>query len=256
MASPVYGILPAAGRGVRVAGLGWRKWLYPVGWESAVVDNIAVKRPRVVASYSMDAMIRAGVEHLFVVVGESGEVMSYFGGARDSVPIAYLVQDEPRGGAFAIDLARAWLPERHTILFGFPDTIVEPADAFVRLRTTHEEAGADLTLGLFPTDRPQQFGMVELVDGRPIHIVDKPRQTELRLMYGIAAWGEKVTALQPGLLGAATGDREVVPGDILAAAIGAGLNVRAHVFEDGRYMDVGTASALNEALTKYGQRTF
>src|SRR5688500_10630308 len=167
MPSPVFGILPAAGRGSRVAGLGWSKWLYPVGWEAAVIDGLEVRRPRVVASYTIDAMTRAGAERLFVVVSKGSDLLSYFGGRRGTVPIAYLVQDEPLGGAFAIDLARAWLPEQHTILFGFPDTIVEPADVFVELLRTHVAANADLTLGLFPTDRPHQFGMVELQEDRP-----------------------------------------------------------------------------------------
>jgi dTDP-glucose pyrophosphorylase len=255
MSSPVFGILPAAGRGARVAGLGWRKWLYPVGWESASVDGTTVRRPRVVASYTIDAMIRAGAERLFVVVGEGGEVMQYFGGGRGGTPIAYLVQDEPRGGAFAIDLARAWLPERHTVLFGFPDTIVEPADAFVGLLSAHREAGADLTLGLFPTDRPQQFGMVRLDGDRPVEIVDKPRQTDLRLMWGQACWGERVTALQAGLLAGRPRGREVVPGEIFEAALASGLDVRARVFEEGCFLDVGTPAGLNEALETYGGRT-
>ena len=252
----MFGILPAAGRGTRVAGLRWRKWLYPVGWESATVNGTEVRRPRVVAAYMMDAMIRAGAHRLFVVVGESAEVMSYFGETRNGTPIAYLVQDEPRGQSFSIDLARPWLPERHTMLYGQPDTIVEPADAFSHLLATHRAADADLTLGLFPTDRPQQFGMVRLEGDRPVEIVDKPRETDLRLMWGLGCWSERVTALQPGLLAGATPGRELVPGEIFVAAISAGLDVRAQVFEDGRYLDVGTPAALNEALTKYGERTF
>jgi glucose-1-phosphate thymidylyltransferase len=137
-----------------------------------------------------------------------------------------------------------------------PDTIVEPTDAFVQLLATHRAAEADLTLGLFPTDRPQQFGMVRMDGDRPVEIVDKPRQTELRLMWGLACWGERTTALQPALLAGAPAGKELVPGEILSAAIAARLNVRGHVFEDGRFLDVGTPTSLNDALTKYGQRTF
>src|SRR5207237_5697494 len=110
---------------------------------------------------------------LFLVVGDSGDVMRHFGPEHSGVPIAYLYQEELRGGAFAIDLARAWLAADHTVLFGFPDTIVEPADAFTDLLASHRRSGADLTLGLFPTDRPSPLGMVRLQPARPVALVDQ-----------------------------------------------------------------------------------
>jgi glucose-1-phosphate thymidylyltransferase len=248
----VYGIVPAAGRGRRVAGLRWRKDLYPIGWEEVLVDGVPCQRPRVVGAYLLDGMVAAGAERLFLVVGESGDVMRHFGPEHGGVPIAYLYQEELRGGAFAIDLARPWLAPAHTILFGFPDTIVEPPDAFSHLLADHRQAGADLTLGLFPTDRPSAFGMVRLAGDRPVELIDKPAETDLRLMWGLAAWGPRVTALQPALLADAPAGREAVPGDIFNAAIAAGLRVGAHIFEDGRYLDVGTPAELNRAVRRYG----
>jgi glucose-1-phosphate thymidylyltransferase len=138
------------------------------------------------------------------------------------------------------------------VLFGFPDTIVEPDDAFSRLLATHRATEADLTLGLFPTDRPGAFGMVRLEGDRPVELIDKPRETDLRLMYGMACWGPRVTALQPALLARAPADRECVPGDIFAAAIAAGLRVRSVTFAEGRYLDVGTPAELNRAVERYG----
>jgi glucose-1-phosphate thymidylyltransferase len=252
MAELVVGILPAAGRALRVAGLRWRKWLYPVGWEETVLDGVPVRRPRVVASYAVDGMVRAGAQRLFFVVGEGGEMMAYFGAERGGVPIAYLYQEEARGGAFAIDLMRPWLPNDHTVLFGFPDTIVEPDDAFTRLLERHRATAADLTLGLIPTDRPSQFGMVRLEGGRPIQVIDKPVETDLRLMWGLAAWGPRVTAFQQSVLARADRAREAVPGDLFVAAIDAGLSVEAVVFDHGSYLDVGTSTGLNRALARYG----
>src|SRR5215213_4104187 len=153
----VYGVVPVAGRGRRVAGLRWRKDLYPIGWEEVLVDGVPCRRPRVVGSYLLDGMVAAGAERLFLIVGDSGDVMRHFGAEHEGVPIAYLYQEELRGGAFAIDLARPWLAAEHVVLLGFPDTIVEPSDAFERLLASHRRGHADLTLGLFPTDRPSAF---------------------------------------------------------------------------------------------------
>lgn len=251
----VFGLLPAAGRGRRIAGLGWRKELYPLGWEEVELDGVLCRRPRVVATYQLDGMVAAGAKRIFAVVGEGSELMHYLGGDRDGVPIAYLYQRALRGAAFAIDLARPWLPVEHVMLFGFPDTVVEPADAFGRLLEAHRADGNDLTLGLFPTDRPSDFGMVELQGARPVRIVDKPRQSELRWMWGIACWGSNVTALQSSVLAAAPSDREVVPGDLCQAAIDAGLRAGVVRYAEGRYLDLGTPAGLNRAVAQFGSAT-
>ena len=254
--SSIVGILPAAGRGRRVAGLRWRKDLYPIGWEETRVDGVICRRPRVVAACSFDAMAEAGAQKMFMIVGDGGEVMRYFGTERNGVPIAYLYQEEARGAAFAIDLARPWLPADHIVLFGFPDTLVEPFDAYRLMLQTHQSTCADLTLGLFPTDRPSAFGMVKLQDNRPIALFDKPETTECRFMYGMACWGPAVTELQHDLLTDWSRAGEAVPADLFTMAIDRGLNVHAHLFEDGRYIDIGTAGDLNHALDDYRDRVW
>ena len=59
----------------------------------------------------------------------------------------------------ASDLARPWL-NGETVLFGMPDTIMEPRDCFTSLLEYHRAEEAVLSLGLFPTDNPKKFGMV------------------------------------------------------------------------------------------------
>ena len=252
--SSIVGILPAAGVGRRVSGLRWRKDLYPIGWEDTLIDGVVCRRPRVVAACSFDAMAEAGARKMFMVVGDGGEVMRYFGAERGGVPIAYLYQEEVRGAAFAIDLARPWLPADHTVLFGFPDTLVEPLDAYSQMLRTHQAESADLTLGLFPTDRPSSFGMVQLQDNRPIALFDKPKATDCRFMYGMACWGPAISRLQAELLRDWPGPGEAVPADLFTSAIEHKLKVRAHIFEEGRYIDIGTASDLNHAVDAYRDR--
>lgn len=252
MSPHVVGLLPAAGKGRRVAGLGWRKELYPLGWEEVVVDGVPCRRPRVVATYQADSMVAAGVERLFVVVGENPELMHHLGEERGGVPIAYLYQREPRGGLFAIDAMRPFLPDEHLVLFGFPDTVIEPPDAQRYLVATHRAERNDLTLGIFETDRPSDFGMVDLVDERPVRIVDKPRDSGLRWMWGLACWGPAVTALQPGIIAGASIEREAVPGVLFEKALQCGLRVGAHRFEAGAFLDLGTPGGLNQAVAQFG----
>ncbi|MBM4417989.1 MAG: hypothetical protein FJ033_06725 [Chloroflexi bacterium] len=255
-AEALVGIVPAAGRAQRVLGLRWPKYLYPVGWEETHLGGTTVRRPRVVGARVMDGMIDAGVRGIYLIVNEANDPMRYFGAERRGTPIAYLCQSEPRGGAYAIDLARPWLPARHTVLFGFPDTIVEPASAFADLLGTHRATGADLSLGVFPTDHPETLSPVAIDGDRAVAIYDKPTHTSLRNTWGIACWGPSVTALQKVVIEGAPGGSELVPADLFVAAIQCGLNVRAHLFAQGGYFDVGTPRSLSEALDRFGTTIF
>ena len=48
--------------------------------------------------------------------------------------------------------------------------------------------------------------------------VDKPRQTDLRLMWGIGCWGPRFTAHLADFVARHEGDRESVPSDVFNVA--------------------------------------
>ncbi len=48
------------------------------------------------------------------------------------------------------------------VLFGFPDILFEPADAFLRLREQAGRSDAAVVLGLFPAREPEQVDMVDV----------------------------------------------------------------------------------------------
>jgi glucose-1-phosphate thymidylyltransferase len=134
-----------------------------------------------------------------------------------------------------------------------PDTVVEPEDAFVRLLAHHREHSAALTLGVFPTDEPHRFGMVDLRDGgRIVAHHDKPASTHLRAMWGIAVWEPSFTAMLHDLaVSPLRQDREVVFGDAIDRAIEQGWPVHGVSYADGRYIDVGSDAGIRLALASY-----
>ncbi len=251
------GIVPAGGRGTRLAPYPGPKELFPVGWQPYQINGEVHRRPKVVSQYVLESMAQAGVRHVLMIVGEHKyDLLRYYaGGDRVGLHLSYLYQDEPLGMMHAIDLAYPWTRDAR-LLFGMPDTITHPPDAFERLLHAHRLHGADLTLGLFETVRPWKFGMVDMdAAGRIVAHVDKPRETALRHMWGMAVWEPSFTELihEVSARPAEPGRREPVLGDAIDEALARGYHVRGHAFPDGFYVDIGTYDEILEAQAKIAE---
>jgi glucose-1-phosphate thymidylyltransferase len=250
----IVGLIPAAGRGSRLAPFPCPKELFPVGYQDYKVGGEIERRPKVISQYLVEELMAAGAQRMFIILGEGKhDIMSYYGaGRRFGTNVAYLFQEHLRGMPFALDLAYPWL-KGETVLFGMPDTIVEPKDAYVRLINHHRKAEADLTLGIFDTDTPWKFSPVRMDnEGRVLSIVDKPKDTQVRNTWGICCWGPRFTEMMHQYLATLAPDRkEVVLADVFTSALDQGLSVRGIHFEDGQYLDIGTAEELDTALRKF-----
>ena len=236
------GLIPAAGKGVRL-GLPYPKELYPI---------IRENRYKPVAQFVVDNLVTAGVRDIVIVINETkAQLLGYFGdGRRFGCNIAYIVQ-EPRaadgsstspGLADALDAAYH-LTRNRTVFFGMADTIMSPPDVFARTRAamTPED---DVMLTLFPTTRPEKFGMVRLGEGgQVVEIVDKPREkTSLTEMWGAIVWRPRFTEQ----LHESVGRKEVDFAKILNGAIRDGLRVRGVSISDGSFSDLGTYEEIRE----------
>lgn len=247
-------IVPAAGRGSRLHPFPCPKELFPVGYQDVDINGTVEKRPKVVSQYLLEHLVDAGADQIFIVVGNGKwDLMRYYGdGGRFDTNITYLYQEKLQGMPYAIDLARPWL-NGQTVLFGMPDTIIEPADCFARLHRFHVDSGAELTLALFPTDNPSKFGMVEIDDdANVLRTIDKPKASNLRYMWGACCWSPAFTSLIGDYLHATEFcGKEVVLGDVFNYALELHRPVKGLAFEDGKYIDIGTTSELNLALKQF-----
>src|SRR5687767_6485169 len=92
---PVIGIVPAAGRGTRLAGWAGSKELLPIG------ETLGPRgaRPRAVSEHLIDAMKIARVDRICMVIAPDKQDLVRFYGSGDGhgVPIAYVCQDAPIG---------------------------------------------------------------------------------------------------------------------------------------------------------------
>jgi len=248
------GIIPAAGKGSRLQPYPCPKELFPVGYQDYMVNGVEQKRPKVVSQYLIENILKAGVSRLFIILGEGkSQIMEYFGnGLRFGVDISYLFQEELSGMPSALNLVYPW-DKNSTVLFGMPDTIIEPHDLFEKLLEFHEQNSSDLTLGLFPTNTPSKFGMTATdEDGNVLYTLDKPLKTDLTHAWGCACWSKEFSYLLNEFLDEKHEfDKEIVLGDVFNYAIEKKLTVKALKLDDAKYIDIGTSDELDAALKKF-----
>ena len=242
MIDEAIGLVPAAGRGVRL-GLPYPKELYPI---------IRENRYKPVSQFVLDNLVASGVGHVVFVINETKhQLVGYFGdGSRFGCHISYVVQEVASqelqstspGLAHALDSAYH-LVRGKSVFFGMADTIMEPGDVFARAWAAADGDDEVVTV-LYPTTRPEKFGMVRLDEAnRVLEIVDKPRETPLTLMWGCILWRPRFTEhLRESVRRRGTSDFARILND----AINDGMRVRAFPVAGGSYMDLGTYEEIRE----------
>lgn len=250
----IIGLLPAGGQATRISPLPLSKELYPVGFQ-----DFGVKynwRPKVVSQYLLEKMQLAGINKAYFILRPGKwDIPAYFGdGTMLSMNLGYLIMGLGYGVPFTLDQAYPFVQDA-VVAFGFPDILFQPEDAYVRILSRLEVSNADVVLGLFPTDKPQKAGMVNFDDkGKVCLIIEKPPQSDLRYMWGIAVWTPSFTQFLHEYLITLKAESnlsqlpEIPIGDIIQAAINKGFHVEAEAFADGTYLDIGTPDDLVRAV--------
>lgn len=256
MRKEIIGLLPAGGHAARIAPIPCSKEIYPIGFHPP--ESPIGFRPKAAAHYLLEKMQSAGAQKAyFILRNGKWDIADYFGdGGMVGVPMGYLVINLPYGVPFTLDQAYPFVGEA-TVLFGFPDILFQPHDAFVRLLNRQAETGADLVTGLFPAHQPQKMDMVDLDQNeRIVRIVIKPFQTDLRFTWIIAVWEGRFTHFmhdfvtqRKSVLQEKQKKDEIYMGEVIQTAINQGLRIEAVIFQNGSYIDIGTPEDLATAVT-------
>lgn len=254
MNNNIVGIIPAAGKGSRLAPFPCPKELFPVGYQDYLVNGVTQRRPKVISQYLIEHIIDAGAKKVLIIISEGkGDIMKYYGdGSHYLTDIAYLYQEELNGMPNALNLANKWIGDS-TVMFGMPDTIIEPDTLFKEMLAYHESNNAEITIGLFPTNNPSKFGMVSMDENNNVlYTIDKPIESNLQYMWGCAIWSPAFTALLAEFVSSRNGNtKENVLGDVFNLAIERKMKVIGFVPADGKYIDIGTSDELDSALKKF-----
>lgn len=246
------GIIPAAGSGTRLFPYNGGKELLPVGTQPVSINGKIEDRPKVISQYIIEAMVEAGIKHIIIITNPNKQKLMelHLDGCMFGVNISYIVQN-PISMAHSINLAYEWV-KSSTVVMGMPDTITLPKDCVNQLIQRHENSNADLSLGLFPTDKPHKFGMIKTDDGSNIiYHEDKPAKTDASRMWGIAVWEPCFTQmLHEYIKKTPLANKEMALGDIFNLMLANGKNCKAYPIINGKYYDIGTYEDFKRAISE------
>jgi len=160
----VKALIPAGGAGTR---------LRPITHTSAKQLVPVANKP--ILFYALEAIAAAGVTEVGIIVGDTAdEVRAAVGdGERWGLRVTYLPQDQPRGLAHCVLIAREFLGDDDFVMYLGDNLLGEGVTEFVRL-FEEERAAARILLVRVPD--PQNFGVAELDgDGTVMRLVEKPK---------------------------------------------------------------------------------
>lgn len=238
------GLIPAAGHATRLGSLlGGSKELLPIA--------AAGSSARPVCEYLLLQMRRAGIEQAVMVIREGkDDIPAALGdGSAIGVRLRYIVSATTPGVPHTLD--RAYDEIRDTIaVLGFPDILVHEQDCLARLTQAFNARPVDVMLGLFPLGDPNTMDAVEL-QGRSVRrVIPKPGPTRLTHTWAYAMWRPRFTEFLHEAIATPNpaSPREIYVGDILEAAIAAGITVEGAVVSEQPFLDIGTPEALRAAM--------
>ena len=241
-AANLLGVVPAAGLGTRLPNRAKSKEILTVG--------TAHGRGQPSMSHLLRSFERAGVDDVAIVLRTGKQDIERYLESDVAPALTYhpTHTSGTRGVAETVALGLNLFAgaSSQTVVFGFPDILFRPADAFVPLLATLERGDADVVLGLFPTRTPSKMDMVS-VDNR-LRVRDiqiKPRSTDLSLTWILAVWRPSFSAF---LLDAIEGSRwstehqtdEAHLGYVFLSAMANGMQIEAVSFPAGESLDIGT----------------
>ncbi len=145
--------------------------------------------------------------------------------------------------------------KKSIVVLGFPDTIYETKKIFVKLLDRLKKNDADVVLGLFPADYPQNADGVEIdSDGIIQHVFPKPHDASLSIVWAAAVWRptfthfmhEFLTKIDP----CSQEENELQIGHIIQMAIERGKRIAGVHVSEHPIIDVGTSDNLATVLKR------
>jgi|APTNR8051073442_1049403.scaffolds.fasta_scaffold08445_4 glucose-1-phosphate thymidylyltransferase len=252
------GVIPMAGQGARINPLPMSKELFPVGFGK--VPGASEPRPVPVCLHLLRQMRWAGVTRACLVLRPGKwDIPAYLqDGGSLGLALSYLVMPRDFGVPFTVNQATPFVGDCR-VAFGFPDIILQPDDVFSRLAERQALTGADAVLAAYPTDEPSKWGVIGIDRELNVYrVVEKPMGSDLRLAWAAAVWSPAFTRFLDFILSqwapALQANRdeggvdEMAFGDVLQAAIDAGLRIEAEIIRDGSALDIGRPETLRAIL--------
>lgn len=230
------GIILAGGRGTRLypLTLGCSKQLLPI-----------YSKPMIY--YPLSVLMLAGIKDILLITtpeDRMGFERLLFNGTQWGIHISYATQVEPRGLADAYNVGREFVGDQPSCLilgdnFLFGHDLGRTLNEAIR-----ENMGA--TIFAYAVSDPERYGIVELKDGKPVSLEEKPKAPRSNLAVpGLYIFDNRVSRLVKNLKPSARGELEITDvnkiylksGDLKVVRLGRGT----------AWLDAGTHESLLQA---------
>jgi glucose-1-phosphate thymidylyltransferase len=241
----VKGLVLAGGKGTR---------LRPITHTSAKQLVPIANKP--ILFYGIESMVAAGIRDIGVIVGDTAaDVMGALGdGSALGARITYLPQDEPRGLAHCVLIAREFLGDDPFVMFLGDNMLEQDLGEFVAaFERACDEAGRSELGGAFgpapvaqillaKVENPSAFGVAELAEGRVVRLVEKPEVPPSDLaLVGVYLFTPAIHEAVASIAPSARGELEIT--DAIQWLIDDGQRV-VHAVLEGWWIDTGKKDPL------------
>jgi glucose-1-phosphate thymidylyltransferase len=228
------GLILSGGKGTR---------LRPITFTSAKQLVPVANRP--VLFYGIDAMARAGIEEIGIIIApETGdEIRATVGdGSQFGVRITYIVQDEPAGLAHAVLTAEPYLGTDPFVMY-LGDNLLQ--GGITDLVEAFRADEPDALILLTPVPDPEHYGVAELHEGRVVRLQEKPAEPKTDLaLVGVYMFTAGIHAAARAIEPSARGELEIT--DAIQHLVDTGRRVEPHVVQ-GWWKDTGRLEDMLEA---------
>lgn len=227
------GLILCAGRGTRLHPFSYSqpKTLLPVA--NHPVLHSCIRKLREVGVHDIGIVIHPSQVQIPPLVGD---------GSQFGATITFIEQSIPLGIAHAVQLAQSFLQDEPFILLLGDNMLMDSLHGLTR---AFEQTQSDGVVMLSEVERPQDYGIAEVQEGRLVCVEEKPKKPKSNLAV-IGAYlftkpiFESIATLQPS----ARGEYEIT--DAIQSLIDHGYHI-AHAVTSGKYSDVGTIDRWLEA---------
>ncbi len=194
--------------------------------------------------YGLEALADAGVREVGIIVGDTrAEIEAAVGdGSRFGLEVTIIPQSAPLGLAHAVLTAEEFLGDSPFVMY-LGDNLLR--DGITALVDEFRANSPDAMILLTPVPEPEQFGVAELLDGRVVRLVEKPKEPKSDLaLVGVYMFTSAILASAKAITPSGRGELEIT--DAIQHMVDRGLRVDPHIVT-GWWKDTGQLADMLEA---------
>jgi glucose-1-phosphate thymidylyltransferase len=198
--------------------------------------------------YSLETIKHAGITDVALIVSPHNRDIfkdAIGNGESFGMRIEYVVQEEPKGLAHAVWVAKDFLNGDDFLMYLGDNLIMEDLKPFVE---DFKKSNVDASILLTPVDDPRRFGVAVVKNGEVVKVIEKPKEPPSNLaIVGVYMFKPVIFEGIENIKPSWRGELEIT--DAIEYLIEHGYRVKAHVIY-GWWKDTGKPDDLLAANRK------